>query len=49
MRGRDDYGEDSRYRGGSDSYDDRKRTKPKPAPLKPVFHDDEEAGEVSKE
>ena len=49
MRGRDDYGEDSRYRGGSDSYDDRKRTKPKPAPLKLVFHDDEEAGEVSKE
>jgi len=49
MRGRDDYGEDSRYRGGGDSYDDRKRTKPKPAPLKPVFRDDEEGEEVSKD
>jgi len=49
MRGRDDYGEDSRYHDSSHSYDDRRRFKPKPGPLKLVFQDDEEAGEMSKD
>jgi small subunit ribosomal protein S1 len=48
MRGRDDYGDDSRYHDGAQSYDERKRVKPKPV-LKPVFQDTEEGGEVSKD
>jgi small subunit ribosomal protein S1 len=47
MRGHD-FAEDSRYHDGGQSYDDRKRVKPKPV-LKPVFQDDEEAGELSKD
>ncbi|MFZ1948087.1 MAG: S1 RNA-binding domain-containing protein, partial [bacterium] len=49
MRGSDGYGEGSRYHDGAPSYDDRRRVKPKPAPIKPVFRDDEEVGEISKE
>jgi small subunit ribosomal protein S1 len=48
MRGQDS-AEDSRYHDGASHYDERRRFKPKPAPLKPVFRDDEEAEEVSKE
>ena len=48
MRGSDYGGDEPRYRNGAQSYDDRRRPKPKPY-LKPVFRDDEEAGEVSKD
>jgi small subunit ribosomal protein S1 len=47
MRGHD-FAEDSRYHDGAQSYDDRKRIKPKPV-LKPVFQDDEGTEEVSKD
>jgi len=48
MRGSDHYGEESRYRNGPQSYDDRRRPKAKPV-LKPVFREDEETGGVSKD
>jgi small subunit ribosomal protein S1 len=49
MRSSDYSGDDSRHRNSGQSYDERRRSKPKPAPLKPVFRDDEETGEVSKD
>jgi small subunit ribosomal protein S1 len=49
MRGSDGYGEGSRYHDGAPSFEERRRVKPKPAPIKPVFRDDEEVGEIPKD